>query len=278
MLPVHAESDPLKPADTVQENGNIVLHKQATRIATDEWEIDVQAKINDTHVEPPKLEVTFVLDASGSMFACEEETLHNVIPAWHDHKTFQCSIICDNTNADHVHTNPCYSCGDYTRYHYGSNKNCYYINDEVVKVVYESRFTIAKQVINKMVEELPVGTQIGRVAFNIDDHAEKCDDFDSVYPTGDTFLMDGVGLALTSDCFTNSSHEFISKRPSPFLSVRYPRVLFRKLPLPRQQPLRVRLLRLPLPNPTNLQVPFQILATSDWDCGSVLFCCPRVQS
>ena len=75
MLPVHAESDPLKPADTVHENGNIVLHKQATRIAADEWEIDVQAKINDTPVEPPKLEVVFVLDASSTMNRCTDDYL-----------------------------------------------------------------------------------------------------------------------------------------------------------------------------------------------------------
>ena len=75
MLPVHAESDPLKPADTVHENGNIVLHKQATRIAADEWEIDVQPQINDTPVEPPKLEVVFVLDASSTMNRCTDDYL-----------------------------------------------------------------------------------------------------------------------------------------------------------------------------------------------------------
>ena len=57
-----AEADPLKPADVTSSDGNITLHKQAERIGPDEWEVTVSATVNQTPVEPPELEVVFVLD------------------------------------------------------------------------------------------------------------------------------------------------------------------------------------------------------------------------
>ena len=73
-LPARAagEEDPLKPDPLEYENGNVVLSKTAERIGPDEWEISVSAEIKDQPVEPPKLEVAFVLDASNSMYACAD--------------------------------------------------------------------------------------------------------------------------------------------------------------------------------------------------------------
>ena len=79
ILPVKAETYSPTPDDVVSEDNNIILHKQAERIAADEWRINVSATIKDQPVAPPKLEVTFVLDASDSMNACVDEYLHDFI-------------------------------------------------------------------------------------------------------------------------------------------------------------------------------------------------------
>jgi len=65
--------NPLTPDDLEYKDGelapkgegDIVLHKQAERIAADEWKVNVSAFIKDEPIEVPELEVTFVLDASG---------------------------------------------------------------------------------------------------------------------------------------------------------------------------------------------------------------------
>lgn len=72
-----AAGDPLKPDDVVSSDGNITLHKQAERTGPDEWEVTVSATVNQTAVEPPPMEVVFVLDTSNSMLGCPYMDLHN---------------------------------------------------------------------------------------------------------------------------------------------------------------------------------------------------------
>jgi len=74
----------LKPDDLTYEGGSIVLHKQAERIAEDAWKVNVQATIKDKPVQPPQLEVVFVLDTSNSMLGCTYEAFHNA-GIWHNH-------------------------------------------------------------------------------------------------------------------------------------------------------------------------------------------------
>ena len=83
ILPVKAETYSPTPDDVVSEDKNIILHKQAERIAADEWRINVSATIKDQPVAPPTLEVTFVLDASLSMNSCAEEEHHAATRHWH---------------------------------------------------------------------------------------------------------------------------------------------------------------------------------------------------
>ena len=86
-IPARAEAEPtasdpnyyapLKPSDLIyQLDGTtatnpddtaITLHKQAVRTGPTEWTVDVSATVLNTQVEPPKLEVVFLLDASTSM-------------------------------------------------------------------------------------------------------------------------------------------------------------------------------------------------------------------
>ena len=82
----------LTPKDKEYEEGNVILHKQAERIGPTEWKVNVKVTIGKDPVEKRKLEVVFVLDCSGSMAWCADES----------HPT------------DHTHSNSCYrvnTCG-----------------------------------------------------------------------------------------------------------------------------------------------------------------------
>ncbi len=200
VFPVKAETYSPTPDDVVSEDNNIVLHKQAERIAADEWRINVSATIKDQPVTPPTLEVTFVLDASGSMNSCVEEELHAATRHWHGY--WGCNLVCTE---NHTHLNKCYDCGTFQQDHYG-NKNCTYFDDEGKQQKFISHFEIAKEVIEKMVNSLPEGTRIGRVAFNEKINTEIVSSFDTVHPSGETYMMDGVRLALdtslSNSCFS----------------------------------------------------------------------------
>ena len=62
---------------TSQSNAKVVLSKNAERTAADEWQVTLSAKVNDIQIEQQPLEVTFVLDVSGSMAWCAEEHTHD---------------------------------------------------------------------------------------------------------------------------------------------------------------------------------------------------------
>ena len=199
-------ADPLKPDDKVYEDGNIILHKQADRIAADEWTINVKADIKDSPVEPPKMEVVFVLDTSGSMYGCTEEAVHN-LGTHFNHSS--CQPVCGN--AEHTHESSCYLCGLNIQVH-PSMSECYYMGNAGV-VHYQTRFDLAKQVISNMISKFPEGTHVGRISFNdsenakyhgIDEENPEKDPYDSINPGGATYMMDGVRLALShEECFTD---------------------------------------------------------------------------
>ena len=64
-------------AETSESNAKVVLTKNAQRVAADEWEVTLSTKVNDIKIEQQPLEVTFVLDVSGSMAWCAEEHRHD---------------------------------------------------------------------------------------------------------------------------------------------------------------------------------------------------------
>lgn len=200
-IPAFAESN-LTPDDKTFENGNIILHKQAERTAADEWKVHVKATIKDQPVEPPKLEVAFVLDASKSMRMCGNEKLHTLY--YHTYHDF-CTPICGNS--EHEHASSCYTCGLVDQVHLNNHTECYYY-DELGKVVnYTTRFELAKRVIANMESRLPEGTRVGRVVFNSNNHYVYWDGVSNITPQNDTYLMNGVRLALSKEgdtpCFTD---------------------------------------------------------------------------
>ena len=107
IVPARAEQSPLRPADKVYENGNIILSKTAERISKDEWKVTVKATIGEVPVEKRKIEVVFVLDCSGSMAWCTDEAAHNA--------------------GSHSHSNNCYGELDCSLepHTHSENTNCY---------------------------------------------------------------------------------------------------------------------------------------------------------
>lgn len=199
-LPVYAdgEEDPLKPGPNSDESGNVTVLKQAERIAPDEWEVTVTAEIKDQPIEPPQLEVTFVLDASKSMLMCAEEYLHNNYFRTHYFHS-SCPLICTDTSSSHVHVDACYGCGMRAMWH-SVNDTCHYYIDGKYGLENEfdfvSRLDIATQVMMKMEAALPVGTRVGRVAFSDNDYAQIFTSYSDIPLGGSTYMMDGVRLAL----------------------------------------------------------------------------------
>jgi len=210
-MPARAEGDPLKPEDLTYEDGNIILHKQAERISADEWQINVSASIKDKPVQPPKLEVTFVLDTSRSMKMCAEEYLHNNYFRSHYYHS-SCSLICTDTSSSHVHVDACYGCGMHAQWHNVNDTCHYYIDGKYGKedeLDFVSRLDIATQVMMKMEAALPEGTRVGRVAFNDNGNAKIFTSYSNIPLGSNTYMMEGVRLALDTDradaCFSTDS-------------------------------------------------------------------------
>lgn len=90
----------LVPDAVVSADGNITLNKWAERIGPDEWKVTVTADVKAIEVEPPKLEVVFVLDASNSMRECADEEAHKkgLEEGRHSHVEGVCPLICTNPN------------------------------------------------------------------------------------------------------------------------------------------------------------------------------------
>ena len=84
-------------AETSESNAKVVLTKNAQRVAADEWEVTLSTKVNDIKIEQQPLEVTFVLDVSGSMAWCAEEHKHSA----------DCGYNCGLE--EHRHGDDCYA-------------------------------------------------------------------------------------------------------------------------------------------------------------------------
>ena len=79
------QPDPLKPETVKNVNGHgINLTKTAQRVGDTEWEVTVRADIGATSIKQQPLDVVFVLDKSGSMAWCAEET-HDGQTHYHYH-------------------------------------------------------------------------------------------------------------------------------------------------------------------------------------------------
>lgn len=86
--------------ETSENNAKVALTKNAERVAADEWEVTLSAKVNDIKIEQQPLEVAFVLDVSGSMAWCAEEHKHSAACGYncgmeeHQHDRDTCYAIC----------------------------------------------------------------------------------------------------------------------------------------------------------------------------------------
>ncbi|MBR2054515.1 MAG: VWA domain-containing protein, partial [Clostridia bacterium] len=142
-------NDPLAPAPVVSSDGNITLTKQAERIGPDEWRVSVKANVKDITVEPPKLEVVFVLDTSPSMKECPEENVHGRgISYSHQHDAYcepDCSIRYD--------------------WHMTNNGPCWQM-DANGTYTYPQRLAVAKTAISNLAGSLPKGTTFHYMHFN----------------------------------------------------------------------------------------------------------------
>ncbi len=179
-------TSPLTPEDKVYEGGDIILHKQGERIGPDEWEVTVAVDVNQLEIEPPPLEVVFVLDVSSTMNACAVMDQHNSYFTGggliHTH-TKNCPADC--TAVYHVHvsgapSSPCYKMG-------GANGIVYY----------PRRVEVAKSAIKSLVSSLPNGTKVKYTYFSDDAGTiGSYDDLGQYDIQGETYIMKGVDLGI----------------------------------------------------------------------------------
>lgn len=176
----------LTPDDLAYEDGNIVLHKQAERIGPDEWRVNVSAAVKEMPIDPPEIEVVFVLDVSSTMNACADMIQHNsynVSGLYHTH-TDTCPDNC--TAIYHVHVSG--SPGSY----------CYKMGGANGTVYYPTRISVAKDAINAFVINLPANTSCTYVTFSNNAGVVKsCDDLGQYDIQGQTYIMKGVDLGIT---------------------------------------------------------------------------------
>lgn len=100
----------LTPKDKEYEEGNVILHKQAERIGPTEWKVNVKVTIGKDPVEKRKLEVVFVLDCSGSMAWCADESHNGGSSHTHQSSCYGTSSTpsCGLTEHTHSFENDCY--------------------------------------------------------------------------------------------------------------------------------------------------------------------------
>lgn len=105
--PALANDALLNPPVMEYEDGNIKLSKTAEQVSADEWKVTVMAEIGEFPIQKRKIEVVFVLDCSGSMAWCTDETEHN--KGSHDHSSscYGTEYICNLEG--HIHEENCYS-------------------------------------------------------------------------------------------------------------------------------------------------------------------------
>ena len=190
-----AEGGMLKPPDRTSDDGNIILHKQAERVGPEEWEVTVAATVNQTAIEPPPMEVVFVLDVSSTMNACADMEQHNSYfnggGFTHIH-TVNCPENCTATMHVHVAGGP--------------SSVCYKMGGANGLVYYPRRIEVAKTAINSLVDQLPESATIKYTHFST--NAGVVDSYNSLGQydiQGQTYIMKGVDLGLSQFSDSNAT-------------------------------------------------------------------------
>ncbi|WP_294518754.1 vWA domain-containing protein [uncultured Pseudoflavonifractor sp.] len=180
---------------TSQSNAKVVLSKNAERTAADEWQVTLSAKVNDIQIEQQPLEVTFVLDVSGSMAWCAEEHTHDsscIGCGLEEHRhgrdcyNWRGQLICNKE--EHTHNSSCYTCGKEEHVHISTGWNANVSGGEPCSLVKsgkaQSRLEIAVSAIKNMVATLreQLGNKLNAKIVIFSSKAEHI--FDSGYANG----------------------------------------------------------------------------------------------
>ena len=101
------EKKPLDPTpDGITDSNGVKIRKSAERFADDEWKVTVEATVGEKPIQQQPLEVVFVLDRSGSMNWCAEES--HVDNYWHKHD-YNCDWDKIGNEHDNGHLDDCYT-------------------------------------------------------------------------------------------------------------------------------------------------------------------------
>ena len=222
------ENDTLKPQAVTDNNGhNITLSKTAQRVGDTEWEVTVRADIGDTKIKQQPLDVVFVLDKSGSMAWCAEETHDNP----HEHSDSCCQLKAD---ADPGHEHgwdeygflgnfkpwkcPNYElvCGHYYKEDHSDDggETCYYKETKDSEwTAYPSRLSAAKSAMSTLEGNLPNGANVQYVSFS--NNAKQENSLNDVKAWGGTNIMKGVDLGID---LLNKNQSTVTKKVLVLLS------------------------------------------------------------
>ena len=101
------QKNPLDPTpDGITDSNGVKIKKSAERFADDEWQVTVEATVGEKPIQQQPLEVVFVLDRSGSMNWCAEES--HVDNYWHEHD-YNCDWGKIGNEHDNGHPDDCYT-------------------------------------------------------------------------------------------------------------------------------------------------------------------------
>lgn len=101
------EKNPLDPTPKgITDSNGVTIKKSAERFADDEWKVTVEATVGEKPIQQQPLEVVFVLDRSGSMNWCAEES--HVDNYWHEHD-YNCDWGKIGNEHDNGHPDDCYT-------------------------------------------------------------------------------------------------------------------------------------------------------------------------
>ena len=101
------EKNPLDPTpDGITDSNGVTIKKSAERFADDEWQVTVEATVGKKPIQQQPVEVVFVLDRSGSMNWCAEES--HVDNYWHEHDD-NCDWGKIGNEHDNGHPDDCYT-------------------------------------------------------------------------------------------------------------------------------------------------------------------------
>lgn len=101
------EKNPLDPTpDGITDSNGVKIRKSAERFADDEWKVTVEATVGEKPIQQQPLEVVFVLDRSGSMNWCAEESHVDNYSHQHGRK---CGWGKIGNKHDNGHLDDCYT-------------------------------------------------------------------------------------------------------------------------------------------------------------------------